>query len=773
MRVRLLAVTVVLVSFFPLMAAWNVRRIDLLSSLGLTVNAAGPLLVGSDAQRRRVFLAYTQTSSLSIIDADRETVVNVPLPGRLAHYLKNEALAVSSSSGRVYLAGPRALFVVDPQASSSRSFPLDAAYESLAVDEETGNAFLVGRASRRLAMVNVASGKVSYTPWAGSEEAMTNLNATPPPPVRKVICDNRRVFAFDGGVGELTEFDARNGRRLNHRSLSVAPAPRWHLAGCSRRRHCLYLVAETGARQATQALAVDLAGSRDRIVPLPGLTEAVGIAYSETRDEAYIAYDNHPTLQVVDFAGQTVSEIRLPSYGNDALALDEAGGRLFVASWAWSEVEVIDLAARRLACRFTRLGILPHMFGMAFMPGVSRLYIPLGATAVNGSFGSALTVLDPKDGSRHKIVTGWAPVDLQLRSGHDTCLAFSAEGEMAEMHPDGRFTVTPLPIPYPRASARDDQGNIYLAYGAHQSFWPAAYIWGARNGVLTLRCSDLALDDRPLPRLAQRLVCAGGGALYALQNNWGEEKAFLAALPDPVRSPNLPDLRLELDDKVVRETGQRLLAWDPGRDWLYVVRLGETDTGRGVLQVIERATGKTLKRLDTGVTPSDLAFDERFIYVANFDSGSVSRFDKNDFSIVDLPAGKEPLKLALTGGRLYAIDHAGATLHDLTGRRAWKIPAPGRPDNLAVRSGRLWLTVHAADQLTIMQFDPNSGRFTILHQARYPYGDTAFDTGNASFYTRGQFADGLFDISVIRFDEKERVWISDFLSGAVFVLGEA
>lgn len=773
MRACLLLIATVL-GAIPVTAAWHVRRADLLAPLGLTVNAAGPLLIGADPERGRIVLAYTQTSSLSLIDSASRKVTNIPLSGRMAHYLKNEAMVIAPRSGLVYLAGPRALFVVDPQTATSRSFPLDCQYESLAVDETNGNAFLVGRESRNLAMVNIGNGRVSYAPWVDSRETLTNMNATPPPPLRKVICAGGVVAAFDGAGAALTLFDARSGRQLERRVLPVSPVARWHLAGVSQSRHRFYLVAETDTRKATRVLAIDLAGTRDVVVALPELTEAVGIAYSELRDEVYIAYDNHPTLHVVGFSGSgTVAEIRLPSYGNDALAVDDAGGRLYVASWAWSEIDVIDLNTRQLSRRFTHMGVLPHMFGMVFMPSNGRLYIPLGATAVNGSFGSALTELDPDTNDRHKIITGWAPVDLIPRALHDTFLTFSAEDAMAEVHPDGHFSVTSLPLLYPHTATTDGQGNMYLAYGAHQSFWPAVYIWGARNGVLTIRSDDLSLNDRRLPRLAQKLTCTDSGALYALQNNWGEEKSFLAALPDDVRSPNLPDLRLELNDTVVRETSQRILVRDAARNWLYVGRLGETDAERGVLQIIDQGTGKTLKRLQTGVTPTDLACDERFIYVANFDSDTVSRFDKNDFSASELPAGKQPLKLALSEGKLYVINHGDNTLRELSGR-AWKIPAMGRPDNLATaRDGCLWLTVHASNGLIILRFDPQTGRFATVHSARYPYGDTAFDTANASFFTRGQFADGLFVISAIRFDEKGRVWISDFLSGAVFILSES
>ncbi len=747
---------------------WAVTRIDFPASLGLTLNAAGPLLLKADPARGRLLVACTQTASLSVVDVTDGRVRNLALPGRMAHYLKGEAMAVSAASGRVYLAGPDALWVADPQTGSCQAFPLERQYESLAVDEASGNAFLAGRESARVAFVDVAARRVRYLPWGGSEERMANRNATPPPPLRKVVCEAGRVHAFAGDAATLTTWSARDGRRLASRRLPAAEADRWHLAGVSPSRRRLLLVAETGDRRVVQALSVDLAGSNDQAVALPALTEAVGVGYSEARDEIYVAYDNHPTLHVV-VPGGSVSEVRLPSYGNDAVALDEAGGRLYVASWAWSEIDEIDLQTRRLVRRITQTGVLPHTFGMVFHPGSRRLYVALGATAVNGSFGSAVTEFDPQGGGRRKIALGWAPVELAGRPGRDSFLAFNAEDAMAEVQPDGRVDFTTLPVPYPRTAVADHRGNLYLAYGAHQSYWPTVYIWGARNGVLTLRGADLAMDDRRLPRLAQRLACSGDGALWATQNNWGEEKPFLAMLPDDVRSPNLPDLRLELDDRVARETTQRLLALDEKRGWLYHARTGETDDDRGLLHVIDAAKRATLQRVATGLSPADLAFDEEFVYVANFDSGSVSRIRKDDFRCQEIPVGLQPLKLALAGGAVWVLNHGEPVLRELGGR-AWKIPARGRPDNLAAVDGRLWVTVHDRDRLTVLTFDPASGTFATVLEERYPYGDTSFAAANAAFFMRGQFGDGLYDIGKIRGDGRGRIWISDFLSGRLFIV---
>ena len=60
--------------------------------------------------------------------------------------------------------------------------------------------------------------------------------------------------------------------------------------------------------------------------------------------------------------------------------------------------------------------------------------------------------------------------------------------------------------------------------------------------------------------------------------------------------------------------------------------------------------------------------------------------------------------------------------------------------------------------------------FELLHREDYPFGDTGMDTGNVSFYVRGQFGDALFDLSRSIVDMEGRLWISDFLSGRILII---
>ena len=775
-------------------AAYDVRKADLLSAAGLQLNAAGPLLVRMDPTRDRLVVANTLSSSVSLIDCKSRSVRNIAVGSRVPQYLKSEALAIDSRSGNIYVLGDRTLEVVFPGSGTSRSFPTRKQFEMVAVDEASGRAFLVGRASRDMAVIDPLKNRIAYVPWSESEESAKNLNQTPPPPIRKVVCDSasRTVLAVDGTTATLHCFDASSLKRLRSRALGLLPGGRWHFAGYNAKQQALLLVVETAERKVLQAAKISASGGKDEIIALPGLTEAVGINYDENRDEMYIPYDNHPSLHVVDFAaGGRISEVKLPAYGNDASAVDAGRGLLYVSSWAYGEIDQVDLENRQLRRRFFQAAVLPHMFNMAFNPNDGKLYLPLGATAVNGAFGSAISVLDPETGELDKVRTGWAPEELLQQPGSDAFLAFGNEDQMARITPDGRFTTTLLPALYPHQALATPAGNIYLSYGPHQSYWPVVYIWAARDGILGINGKDLSFYDRRIPRLAQAMALSPGGVLHALQNNWGDEKQFYVTLGDEIRAPNQGDMRVELEDTVSRETTQRLIAYDDERQWLYLARAGEKDEDGGVLLAVDARAGKVLKRLEVGATPTALAFDRDNIYVLGFDADALAVIRKDDFSRRDLRCGRQPLKLALAGNVPYAINHGDNTLSELgadplkgTGTaiqphrgadvaiqpRTWRIPVPGRPDQIAYVEGSLLITSHSADELFIFTFDPLAKKFALLHREKYPYGETSFAGNNSSFFVRGQFGDSLYDLCRVRSDSRKRIWISDFLSGKVFIL---
>ncbi len=759
-------------------AGGQVKKVDFLAPLGLSVNGAGPLLVRADRVRNRVILVHTNTSSISIIAGrgNKHPATNIALKNRTPQYLKSEALYIDETSGFVYVIGNKSLHVVFPEEKRSLSVDTGEQYEMIGVDEKTGDAFLVGRGSSFLAFFNLKTGRLEKIKWVDRAETLGNLNQTPPPPIRKVVCDAslERVIAVDGFTGTLHLFSTRTGRFLGRRKIPSAGGVRWHFAGYNPKSHRLYLVVETEKREVKEALQIDVVGKADKVVELPGLTEGVGINYNSQTDQVYVPYDNHPSVHLVDFKnGGKLAEIKIPAYGNDASALDEKNNLLYVSSWAYGEIEVIDLASKRLKKRILDAGILPHMFNMTFNPGDGQLYIPLGATAVNGSFGAALTVLDPVSEKKYKINTGWAPVDLISRPGHDSFLVFNSQDEFAEVFPDGHFQVHKLPFDYPHDALHSPGGNIYLAYGPHQSYWPVVYIWGAKNGILNIDAQTLAFYDRRIPRLAHRLAAANDGTLYGLQNNWGLEKQFLFYLPDEVRSPNQGDMRLELDDLVDTETTQRILAYDGAKEWLYVARVAEHEGERGIFQVVDLKTGKTIFRCLVGRNPTDLVFDDARVYIGNFDSDSLSVFDKEEFTIGKIKTGRHPLKLAVGENRIYCLNHSDNSLQEIIwggDSRVMPLPVPGKPGNIFKAGGNLVITSHTSEAFYILAYSLRGGSFTVIHKEEYPYGETTFDTDNSAFYLRGQFGDALFEINRLKIDNRGDTWITDYLSGKLFIV---
>jgi len=129
------------------------------------------------------------------------------------------------------------------------------------------------------------------------------------------------------------------------------------------------------------------------------------------------------------------------------------------------------------------------------------------------------------------------------------------------------------------------------------------------------------------------------------------------------------------------------------------------------------------------------------------------------------------LKLALHGGIPYVINHGDNTLSELGPTpRTYRIPFPGNPDQVAVLENSLLIASHGGQELLIMAFDLSTKKFSLLHREKYPFGETSFAGNNSSFFMRGQFGDCLYDLCRIKSDARGRIWVSDFLSGKLFII---
>jgi YVTN family beta-propeller protein len=751
----------------------SVKTVDFLQHTGVAVNAAGPLWVQTDVERNRIIVANTLTSSLTIIDGETHAVSNIPMPGRALQHLKAEAMTYGKQSGNIYLIGTKSFHIISPGTKKSETVQTNVQFESITVDEAGGNVFVTGRESKEMGFYDIDTHAFEMRTWLDHEEKLINLNQTPPPPIRKVISDGvlNNIIAVDGFTSSLHLFDAKTGEALESRSLELTGGGRWHLAGYNEQTHCLYLVVETARRRVIEAAKIDVINGHDVVVPLPEYTEGVGITYNPVRDEIYIPYDNFPSVHVVDFTnGGALDEIEIPAFGNDASAIDLDNDILYIASWAQGEIDVIDLGERKLLKRIEHLGIIPHMFTMSLNPNTGCIYFPKGATAVNGTFGAAITVLDPLTEKTEKIHLGWAPIDLIALEERESFLVFSSENQFAEVRANGQYDMHDLPYDYPVQAVRNPSGDIYLSYGPHQSYWPTVYIWGAKNGVLTIDADDFSFYDRRIPRQAHEMVLDDKGVLYFTQNNWGGEVQFVGRLMDEVRLYE-SGKRIALADTVVREITQRILEYDAEADMLYLVRVGEGDEDPSILQVVDPDSQHVAARVLLGLTAADLVFDDAYLYIANFESDNVSVINKNDFAVQTIPTDDGPLKLCRHGDGVYAINHMANTLQEVKeGGRSFELPHEGMPDNIFTWHGNIVITSHSSEALFITMFDIASESFTLLHEETYPFGDTRFDSANVSFYVNGQFGDAVFSITCAETDSAQRLWVTDFLAGKLFIL---
>ena len=201
----------------------SIKTVDFLKEVGVSVNAAGPLFVQADPDRNRIVVANTLSSSVSIIDGETHGVVNIPIEGRALQHLKSEALTLNKQTGDVCLVGAKAFHIVYPEKESATSIPTEVQFESIAVDESTGNIFLAGRESKSMGFYEAGSQELKLRKWLDHEEKLINLNQTPPPPIRKVIADNvlQNVIAVDGYTSTFYLFDSNNGKVLKSRPIPL------------------------------------------------------------------------------------------------------------------------------------------------------------------------------------------------------------------------------------------------------------------------------------------------------------------------------------------------------------------------------------------------------------------------------------------------------------------------------------------------------------------------------------------------------------------------
>jgi YVTN family beta-propeller protein len=759
----------------------SIKEVDFLTLHRNGINAAGPVLLCTDDINNKIYVANTLSSSVSVINGITDEVVNIPVEGRTLQHLKNSAIAYNEETGFVYLIGTNNFFIVDTRNEVSKTIPTSKQFECITVDEKSGNVFLTGRESSKIGFYNAKTKDFILMNWLSHEENLENLNQTPPPAIRKIIATNdssQNIMAVDGFTSTLYLIDGSNCNIISERKLPLGNNDgRWHLAGYDKKYKQLYLATETKKRQISNVAKIDVFGSDDLVVELPkGFSEPVGIIYHPKLQEVYVPYDNNAFVHAVSFKDSgEVTAIPIPAYGNDGSAIDIENDILYIASWAHGEVEVIDLIVKKFVKKIEHLGIIPHMFAFTFNKANGCLYFPVGATAVNGNFGAAVTKLNPNDKKIKKIYTGWAPIELIEMPKRHSVLVFNNQSEFAEVKFNGTFKTHTLPFDFPVCAIRSPENNVYLSYGPHQSYWPTVYIWDAKNGILTLDENELDYYDRRIPRQAMQMALDENGVLYLQQNNWGREAIIINKIDDEVRYYEIGK-RITLEDTVQRETTQRVMKYDEKEHLIYLVKIAEKDDEPSVLHIIDPDSNRTIKKYDIGKSTTALEFDNNYIYCANYGSNSVSMIDKRTDEITTLMTGRGTLRLCKCDSKIWALNEQSNDIMEVkepdinSGMFGFDIPYGNSPDNIFCFKDKLIITTFDKNHFYIVQFDPVTKKFALIHKHIYPYGEISYNSGNAAFYVKGVYGDVIFSLTKAITDQYGNFWITDFLAGKAYII---
>jgi len=743
--------------------------VDFLKPKGLKYNAAGPLIVKLDKNSKRLVLLNTNTSSISLIDTNSLLVKNIPTKKRIPQFLKDEIIKISDK-GNIYFISDRAINFIDVKRKKTTSKNTLKQYESIDFDSMKNIAYAVGRESKYILKFDIKRKKLSYIPWLKNVEQVINLNQTPPPSSRKLIVDSklRILIGIDVKNKAIYEYSIKRKKvKLKKRIfLNVKDGNRWHLAGVNKKSHKIYMVIETVKRQVLQAFEYDIKNRITKTINFPIYREAAGIKYNPLLNQVYIPYDNNGIVIIADFNRNRAYEVALPGYGNDAISYDNKNKLLFIASWEYGEIEIVDLTKMKFVKSIKELGILPHSFNMEYCEESKRLFIPIGATAVNGSFGSAIITYDFINKKKTKIHTGWSPISIVKRGKRESFLVFNSEDEFAEVFLNGKFNTHKLPHSFSHDAVINKNGNIYLSYGPHQSYWPAVYIWGARNGILTINSEDLSIFDRRIPRLANRIVLDKNGNLYCLQNSWGKEKMFLTKLKNEIRYFEARE-RIVFKEDIERETTPIDLKYDKATNSLFVLKSGETDNEKGIFIIYDLENKKELKSIKTGKVPTSISFDNSNIFITNFNSDTVTKINKSDFSIQSVQTGKQPLKSTILNRIPYIINHSDNSVSDL--KNNYKLPVKGFPDNIVKFKNKIFITTHSESEFNLISFNPDKKDFKIIYRFSYPYGQTRFDTKNSAFFMNGQYGDSIFELNKVLI-YNNTILITDYISGKLFII---
>jgi DNA-binding beta-propeller fold protein YncE len=788
--------------FIALAAPANpaVKTVDFAAGLGVEANALGPQQLCADPARNRLFIACANSSAVAVlqegpfrmpsgsqwthVEAPGKGLFTIPVGTRMPRRLRAGGMKVSPATGKLYVLGERKLIVVDADKRTALTITLTGDFEAMALDGKTDVAYLAGRTCAELAVVDAAAQQIQLIPYTEAADPLPFMAASAPPPIRFPYADpaKPRVYVVDGALSRFFVIDVENRNVPVSRELELELFPRWHDAGFDPAKGRIFAVVENAGREARHALSIDINGEADAVVDLPEKhTEPAGVNSDPARGEVYIPYDNMKLVHVVAFGQDPeVVEVAMPGTGMDASVYDPRTRMLYVTGWNQAALYYVDMATRERTFTVPFFPVYPHMNSLAFNAYTRKLYVPTGSTAVNGTFGAAVTRFDTRTHDFSKVKTGWGPVSLIRKPNTENFYVFGSEDQFAEVKPDGSYTLHGLPHPYPHQAIHHRSGeSVLVAYGPHSSMWPQFYIGGTRNGIFTIDRRGLVTEDRMTRRLVQGMCYDKEGQLWIFQNTWGKEAPFLMAFPETVEAWPDGGFQIPLPPKIDNECVLRLLEVDAASGLIYAGRTGNLAEDNGTVYAVDPLTRQIKATYEVGVTPTDLCIHENRVYVTNFDGNSVSVIHTDTGAIDTYEGCQGPIAVAAMDGAFVVLNHLGKSLEmiraDETGAYTALFSVPlgaALPGSMLVhpRRNEIYVTAHTPDGAYLLRYDTASNQVTTLHQAPHPYGEVTFDQANAAFGVRAQWGDALFRLNEMAVDENDRLWVTDYLAGKLWIV---
>jgi hypothetical protein len=119
---------------------------------------------------------------------------------------------------------------------------------------------------------------------------------------------------------------------------------------------------------------------------------------------------------------------------------------------------------------------------------------------------------------------------------------------------------------------------------------------------------------------------------------------------------------------------------------------------------------------------------------------------------------------------IWVINHIKGTLQNITKSSEIDIKNYGLVDNLYQWNKNVIVSVHTKNKFNLLSINPANGEIKELLTKDYHYGDTRYNTLNSSFYMDGQYGDAIFDICKMATDQNGNLWVTDFISGKVYII---